>query len=296
MSYTIVPDIHADSERLNWSIAQSAHNKIIFLGDLIDAGKAVRQPDDLGVLKRVSQMVTDGKASCILGNHELNAILFHRRSSVSKETLRSHKAINLSQHKSFIESFGMETADALDWTSWMLETLPLWLEYEGLRIVHACWSDKAINIVKNRRPSGYLKPEDLEEVAAKKTEFSRAVETITSGPEAKLPADYSFTDNGGHERRSVRLSWWSTENTTWKKAALSVPNVDHLPNDALPAELTSEIYSPDAKPALVGHYKMKGTPRLLSHNASSLDFPANRCVYHWTGETNLNDKNLVFEG
>jgi hypothetical protein len=295
MTYTIVPDIHADLERLNWSFEKAQGSKMIFLGDLIDAGKLVTKPDDWGVLKRVSHLIADGDASCILGNHELNAILFHRRSSTSNAPLRSHKEQNTKQHKSFIEAFGVESSDALSWTAWMLETLPLWLEFDGLRIAHACWSEEAIKIVKKRRPTGHLQLEDLEEVAAKSTEFALAVETITSGPEAKLPVGYSFTDNGGNKREHVRLSWWNAENTTWRKAALSVPDLSQLPTDELPAELMSEIYSVDEIPVLVGHYKMKGIPNLQSANATSLDYPMNKCVYHWSGESTLQSKNLTIE-
>ena len=53
MNYTIVPDIHADLDRLEWSISQARNSKIIFLGDLVDAGKMVKKPDDAGVLERV---------------------------------------------------------------------------------------------------------------------------------------------------------------------------------------------------------------------------------------------------
>jgi hypothetical protein len=295
MEYTVVPDIHADLARLNWSIAQANGSKMIFLGDLIDAGKLVEKPDDLGILQRVSQLIYYDQASCILGNHELNAILFHRRSSASNAPLRSHKEQNTKQHKSFIEAFGIESNDALFWTAWMLERLPLWLEFDGLRIAHACWSEKAIKIVKKRRPTGHLQLEDLEEVAAKTTEFALAVETITSGPEAKLPSGYSFTDNGGNTRKHVRLSWWNAENTTWRKTALSVPDLSHLPTDELPPELMSEIYSVEAIPVLVGHYKMKGLPNLQSANATSLDYPMKKCVYHWSGESTLQSKNLTVE-
>jgi hypothetical protein len=295
MTYTVVPDIHADLERLNWSIDEAQGSKMIFLGDLIDAGKLVKKPNDLGILQRVSQLISDGHASCILGNHELNAIMFHRRSSITNAPLRSHKEQNSTQHKSFIQAFGIESSDALSWTTWMLETLPLWLELDGLRIAHACWSEKAIDIIKKRRPSGHLQLEDLEEVAAKTTEFALAVETITSGPEAKLPSGYSFTDNGGNTKEHVRLSWWNAENTTWTKAALSVPDLSQLPTDELPPEMMSEIYSVDAIPVLVGHYKMKGTPHLQSANATSLDYPMKKCVYHWSGESTLQSKNLTIE-
>ena len=36
MTYTVVPDIQPDLERLNWSIAEAKGSKMIFLGDLID--------------------------------------------------------------------------------------------------------------------------------------------------------------------------------------------------------------------------------------------------------------------
>lgn len=90
MNYTIVPDIHADLDGLEWSIAQAGNSKIILLGDLVDAGKMAKNPSDAGVLKRVSNLISNNEASCILGNHEMNAILFHRRSSKTKLPLRSH--------------------------------------------------------------------------------------------------------------------------------------------------------------------------------------------------------------
>ena len=37
MIYTVVPDIHADLKRLNWSIAEAKGSKMIFSDDLIDA-------------------------------------------------------------------------------------------------------------------------------------------------------------------------------------------------------------------------------------------------------------------
>ena len=91
----------------------------------------------------------------------------------------------------------------------------------------------------------------------------------------------------------MRLSWWNSNNTSWKKAALSVPNLDQLPNDKLPKNFLDAIYHSDDKLVLVGHYKMKGKPKMQSSNASSLDFPSNSCVYQWAGEAELTDKILV---
>ena len=89
------------------------------------------------------------------------------------------------------------------------------------------------------------------------------------------------------------LPWWNVENTTWAKSALSVPDLSQLPKGELPTELISEIYHADAAPVLVGHYKMKGIPTLQSANATSLDYPVNKCVYQWSGESMLQSKNLT---
>ena len=77
-TYTIIPDIHADFDRLNASLQLADRNgHIFFLGDFIDAGKSVANPADLDVLLSVRKLVDDGKASAVMGNHELNATLYH---------------------------------------------------------------------------------------------------------------------------------------------------------------------------------------------------------------------------
>ena len=68
MNITVIPDIHADMQRLNWSLnTSSASSELFFLGDLIDAGKSVKKPNDLGVLKKVRELISTGKAKAVLG-------------------------------------------------------------------------------------------------------------------------------------------------------------------------------------------------------------------------------------
>lgn len=293
MTHTIIPDIHADFSRMEWSIKHAGSgDQLIFLGDLIDAGKTVKIPTDLKVLKYLRELTDKGKALSILGNHELNAILFHRNYALTGKPLRSHSPNNLKQHNSFIVEFGIQTKAAKYWTDWMLETMPLWIEFDGFRVVHACWTQSDIEIVMDRRPTGHLKKEDLEEIALKESPFARAVESLVSGPEAKLPDPYFFNDNNGKARTEIRLAWWKYSSETWRDIALSVPNLDQLPDDKLDGDLLGDIYPENAKPVFVGHYKMKGKPQLQSNRATSLDFPAMPCVYNWQGEENLKPDHL----
>ena len=290
--HTVIPDIHADLDRLDTSLEfASSEGKVLFLGDFIDAGSDVTRPEDLNVLLKVKSLIDDNKAFGVMGNHELNALLFHRYNDHGP--LRSHSAKNIKQHKSFIDQFGIGTEKAIGWTDWFLSSLPLWLEYDGLRIIHACWSQKQIDMVKRRRPDGFLKEEDLDEIADESSDFGRAVKILLTGPEIKLPEPYSIEDYHGNKRKEVRLAWWNTDAITWQEATLSVPNPNQLPSGTVPSQVKSEIYDPNSPPVLVGHYKMKGDPLIDNIKAASLDYPKSPCIYKWFGEDSLKQANLI---
>lgn len=277
--FDIIPDIHADIDRLERTLA-ALDAPLAFLGDLIDAKKG---GDDRAVLTRVRGLV-EGGALAIMGNHELNAALFHRG-------LRDDTEDNRKQHRSFLQAFGHSTPEALVWTDWFL-TLPLWLDLGGLRLAHACWSEPDIATVAARRPDGRLHADDLPEIGAESTPFGRAVKRIVSGPEVTLPLGQFFVDGGGKRRTEVRLAWWRSDAATYRAAALSVPDPGEIPDMVLPDGVRAEIYPADAPPVLVGHYKMTGAPQ-VSGNAASLDYPAAPCAYRWRGEAALLDAGLV---
>ena len=287
--WAIIPDLHADPKRLENSLKAVGNTPIAFLGDFIDAGN-VAFPDDEAVLKKVRSLVDAKRAVAVMGNHELNAILFHRIGDDCKP-LRSWSADHCKQHRSFIEKFGIGTPEAHCWTDWFLK-LPLWLERDGFRLVHACWDDEAIATVAERRPDGRLRVDDLLEVSEKKTKFAQAVERLTSGPEVQLPDGITFHDNSKKLRRHVRLAWWKAQKGTWREVALAVPDLSELPDVPVSGAENVPLYANDAPPVFVGHYKMLGIPRLEAFNAISLDYPAEPCVYIWNGEARLTEANL----
>ncbi|WP_136684548.1 metallophosphoesterase [Falsirhodobacter xinxiangensis] len=275
MTITVIPDLHADLGRLDATLA-AVSGPLAFLGDFIDGGA-----DDRAVLKCVRGLI-DGGAMAVIGNHELNAALFQRG-------LRENNEKNRKQHASFLAAFN--EAERAEWTDWFL-TLPLWRDLGGLRIVHACWSRPDIALIAQRRPNGLLHEDDLPEIAAESTPFGRAVQRIVSGPEMTLPAGHFFADKTGHPRTQMRVAWWRSDATTYREAALSVPDPLAIPDMPLPEGIRGEIYLEDAPPVLVGHYKMAGQPH-VSGNAASLDYPALPCAYRWAGEAVLSDAGLI---
>ena len=292
--YTIIPDLHADYDRLEKSLKLVSSDEVIFLGDLIDAGYATNTPNDLKVLKQVRNLMENDGARCILGNHELNAILFHRLSTGTGKPLRAHDPSKIRQHQSFINTFGVATPEALQWTTWMLNKMPLWIDLPGLRLVHAQWDTRAIKEISKRRPTGYLKAEDLEEIADKKSAFAKAVETLTTGAEVTLPNKATFKDKNGTSRSKVRLAWWKPQGCTWQEMALSIEDTSMLPAEPFPESIMKNFtYSDSNPPVLVGHYKMTGDLAVHSPNATSLDYPKNACIYKWKGEDKLLSSQLI---
>lgn len=64
MPVTFIGDVHGWSRRLDQVLAK-AEGEIVLMGDLVDRG-----PDAPGVLARVRGLCLEGRARCLLGNHE----------------------------------------------------------------------------------------------------------------------------------------------------------------------------------------------------------------------------------
>ena len=164
----IIPDIHGQIAKLRtaldtlgWKrspagwIHPDPDRSIVFLGDFIDRGL-----DNRAVIHMVRDLIDSGKASAVMGNHELNAIHFHTVHPETGRPLRAHSEKNQRQHQSFLAEFplgGRETHEAVAW----MRSLPLFLETDAFRAVHACWTDRSINRLRALTANGVLSEEQL---------------------------------------------------------------------------------------------------------------------------------------
>jgi hypothetical protein len=303
--YDIIPDIHADIDRLTQTLSTLgyvegcgtwAHPEgriAAFLGDFIDMGRANRS-----VLTLVRAMRDQGHAVAIMGNHELNALLYHRRGlnadGIEDGYMRAHSAKNMAQHQTFLDEFPVGHPDTDEMLEWFL-TLSLFIDLGGLRLVHACWDDTRVATILDRRPNGLLAWDDLQEIALENdtSGFAEAVLTTLKGPEAELPEPHHSHDIRGHRRTALRLKWWQSSAMTWRDAALSVPAPETLPTTPIEGEVAFHAYGADAKPVFFGHYKRLGSPTIDAPNAACLDYPQVACAYRWIGETHLDQQNLI---
>lgn len=69
----IIGDVHGDLLNLRALLARLADRKLVFLGDLVNRG-----PESRAVVEVVADLVDDGRATLIRGNHEASLLAFAR--------------------------------------------------------------------------------------------------------------------------------------------------------------------------------------------------------------------------
>lgn len=302
--YDIIGDIHGQPEKLDFLLRRLGYQhrsgawrhperQAVFVGDFVDRG-----PGQIQTLDAVRRMVEAGSGQAVLGNHEFNAIAWHTLDPQDPgQHLRKHSEKNRKQHQRFLEEVGDGSRLHDEWIAWFM-SLPLWLELDGFRVVHACWHPAHMQTLSSRMgPNNTLTPELL--VAASRpgsAEFV-ALESICKGLEIKLPTGVSYLDAEGTERTSSRVRWWDETANTYRKAALLPPaQSDQLPDTPLPVE--AMVAYDGKKPVFFGHYWLTGDPRVISPVACCVDYSAARdghplVAYQWQGEGALTDDHLV---
>ena len=321
--YVIIPDIHGDYYQLAFTLRELGfvreitgknrgvwrhpdNFKAIFLGDFIDGGK-----DNGRVLTDVRNMVSAQTGFAIMGNHEINAILYNTWCPIKKNWLRPRSDNNQKQHMTFLAEFGSKSESndkdrkKLDEIlSWFMR-LPVFLDFGQFRVVHAQWDTNTIkNLKQNRNVSfgphvsgAFLKPRDMPEIANAETSFGSGIDRMLKGMQLPLPLNYQFSDYTGKMRSEVRIKWWSDTERTYRKMALSVPDPASLPDLRINDFVDLDIYSPSEVPIFFGHYKMSGCPHIIPETpALCLDYPKTACAYIWQyGDVDLRaDRLMVF--
>ena len=304
--YDVIGDIHGYAMELRALLAllgyeerngayRHATRKAVFVGDFVDRGPAIA--DTLAVVRA---MVGQGAAFAVLGNHEFNALCYHTLGA-NGEPLRSHTVENCKntvQHQATIDQLVLASPE--EWQSYLewFKGLPLFLELDGLRIVHAAWCETSIRKVRGR---SLHDREFLLAAGTKGTAEYRALEALLKGPEIALPAGWSNPDKEGNSRPDMRVAWWKPrpkKRYTYKE--LAVPGAGPMPPDPIPAgqlEACPE-YGATEVPVLFGHYWLPpDAPMPLSRNAGCVDFSVARpngqlVAYSWSGESKLKAANF----
>jgi len=300
--YDIIGDIHGHYDLLVKMLKELGYEKtsagyscegrkVIFTGDYINRGPRIRETVNL-----IREMVENGNAMAILGNHELNAILFLTLDKSGKYYRKHLPRFKLPLLKTLEEysKYPDELKETIKW----FRHLPLYLDLGQIRVVHGGWNSNHIQTVQQfMAGETKIRKSFLKEFIANDI-LNQAVTELVKGVELELPKDLILKDNKGISRRVFRIKWWeSAEGKTFRDVSFS--NRFKLPEYTIPKEIVPfiENYSEELPPVFFGHYCLEKQDLIIKNNLCCVD----RCVvrsqtlsaYRWNGETTLVAENLV---
>lgn len=301
--YDIIGDVHGHASLLKKLLQQMGYQKIngvyrhperkaIFVGDFINRGPEIRK-----TVKIIRGMVENEQALAVLGNHEINAIIYYVKDKQGRLLGNKPSKYFLSLFKTINEF----TANAEEWKShlkWM-RTLPLFLDLGEIRVVHACWNEAAIEYASHIHAEGKIPKKIFKSMHKdKESEASKYLWMLCKGINLKMPSDLRVVNNRGVAPRSFRLKWWEQfSGKTFQE--LSFESKYQLPNYTIPPEiLPADFPYPEYAPIVFfGHYCRGKGPHIISPNLCCVD----SCVtgtgrltaYRWQGEKALKPENLI---
>ena len=302
--YDIIGDIHGHSNDLiqllhylnyydSTGVFIHPTRKAIFLGDFIDRG--INQKN---VLDIVMPMVESDSAYAVMGNHEFNALSFHTIDpDKPSDWLRKHDDKNIHQHSAFLEDYDRHDQNELQQALSFFKSLPLWIELDGIRIIHACWHDDQIAAIRPLLAENNTITDDFLIAANRKDSIEfNAIETLLKGVEIQLPNQLSFQDKDGNTRTRVRVQWWLNQAKYLGEIVLG--GYDSSITDIEIDQTTILGYPDNAKPVFIGHYWLNGEPAPLADNVACVDYSVAKngklVAYRWDGETILKKDHYQF--
>jgi hypothetical protein len=310
--YDLIGDVHGCAQSLERLLQQLGYQKrsgvyrhrdrqAIFLGDIVDRGPRVRE-----ALHLVRDMVQQGSALMILGNHEFNAVAYSTPATTPGEYLRPHTPANIRQISETLEQFAEYAQEWQSFLRWFVE-LPLFLEIQHpltqqvFRAVHACWDQQLINQHRVRYGDGHIDWQFIYRSAQKGSLEAITKQRLTGGIDLPLPDGETMVSSDGYVRRAFRTKFWGHEAQTYGQLLFQP---DPIPEYIAKAEISPEHralmvhYDQSQPPLFVGHYWLKGQPRPLASNLARLDYSAVKygrlVAYRMDGEAQLQPDKFVW--
>lgn len=214
----VIGDIHGEIEPLTNLLGHLGYDavgrhpagrRIVFVGDLTDRG-----PDSPAVVRLLRELVESGRAQGVLGNHELNLLLGQHKYDNGwffRQVFHDEQGRLVPQR--------VADAEVQQEVLRFFRTLPLALEREDLRVVHACWNAEAIEAVRHesdvlrcyerhrvRIESALSAGSATDEVERNlRHQNDNPVKLLTSGPERRAREPYFSSGL----RTEERITWWT---------------------------------------------------------------------------------------
>lgn len=306
--YDLIGDVHGCAhtlERLLDSLGyrqsggvwRHAWRQVLFLGDIIDRGPRIRE-----ALHLVHGMVEAGQAHCIMGNHEFNALGWSTPAAVDsgREFVSEHNPRHARQLRETHQQFENHPADWQDFLGWFCQ-LPLLLDGERFRVVHACWDGALISQLRERFADARIDRSFIEAAAVHGSFAQRVFDRLLRGLNMRLPDGLAMTGDDGLTRSFFRSKFWEDNPQTYGDIVFQPDALpEQVASQLLPAAVKANLLSyPADQPVLfVGHYWRRGNPAPLRPNLACLDYSAvmhgKLVAYRLDNETQLDPRKFAW--
>jgi len=304
--YDLIGDVHGCGNTLRHLLQLMGYQRlagawrhpqgrqVIFVGDIVDRGPRVRQ-----ALHDVKEMIDAGSARMVLGNHEYNAMAYFTEDDQG-HPLRAHNPRHQRVIQETLDQFANYPQEWRAFLDWFLE-LPLALDDEDLRVVHACWDQSLMPEFFRQHPDGCMDDGFFRRSAVPGSfEFS-VVDRCTRGTWLKLPEGVTQKSGDGFVRDRFRTSYWVDQPRSWADVLFQP---DRLSPELEGRLLTEEdrqhlcYYPATEKPLFFGHYWCQGFPAVIRPNLTCLDYSAVKygrlVAYRFDGEEALDASKFVW--
>lgn len=241
----------------------------VFVGDLIDRGDEVAE-----TLALVKAMWDAGNAQVVMGNHELTAIAWH--TPYQQGFIRPRTARSYQQLQATLEQFSEHRRLLASYIEWFRE-LPLFLEMDNFRVVHACWDSRLIAQYQAQYQTNLLVDDILFSVPEQGSFAAYFLERITRGISLPLPNGLVMYSYHGFPRQRFRVKFWTNQGETYQDIAFQPdPLPERVATRLLSDEERSRLleYDEQEKPLFVGHYWLQGQPEIIQSNIACVDYSA----------------------
>jgi hypothetical protein len=278
-------------------VYQHKRRQAVFIGDIIDRGPRIRE-----ALHLVRDMVEQGAARIVMGNHEYNALGYctRARHGSGRVYLREHNPRHDRLIRETLDQFEAYPDEWSEFLQWFY-TIPLFIDDEDFRAVHACWDSKLIDEFKRVQGGDRIDENFLHASADINSFAGQVMDTLLRGTDLLLPNGLSITGRDGYVRKFFRTKFWADHPRTYADVVFQP---DPLPAEVAAQKLTDRehrqliSYPHDAPPVFVGHYWMEGKPVPLRENVACIDFSAVKygklVAYRMDGEKVLCKDNFVW--
>ena len=306
--YDIIGDVHGCAislrillNRLGYVQRQGVYQhpvrQAIFVGDIIDRGPHIRE-----ALHLVRDMVEAGHAQIVMGNHEYNYICYTTPapSGFAQPYLRKHTPRNYRILEATLEQLANYPDDQRDFLNWF-EEMPVFLEFNHFRVVHACWHQQLIDRFIAMNDGNRMRRGFLFRSAVGDSQEHDIMDILLRGTHLELPNKEIMISKDGFERSFFRTKFWLRDPYYLNDVVFQPdPLPAHMAKLPLTREQRSELigYRADNKPLFIGHYWCQGEPEPLAPNVACLDYSAVKfgklVAYRMDEETRIQKDKFVW--